>query len=203
MKYENNHIPELSFLLKKVREKYGRGINTSTDFEALSITIEQLIGEYISASTLKRMFGYVSQKPTPRISTLDILAHYIGDTSFASFSEKLKANSSSDEAFFTTRYIVSDELEIGSKLILGWEPNRLVILEYEGDTLFKVLESKNSKLLVNDEFKASLFMIGYPLLVNYIIRDGSSTPSYIAGKIKGLNYMELVSPSSESGKTDK
>lgn len=33
-------IPELNYLLKKVEQRYGRRISTSTDFEALSVVID-------------------------------------------------------------------------------------------------------------------------------------------------------------------
>ena len=82
----DNRIPELAYLLRKVEERYGRSVKTSTDFEALSVTIEREIGEFISASTLKRLWGYVSLQPSPRIATLDVLSRYIGAGSFAGFS---------------------------------------------------------------------------------------------------------------------
>ena len=71
-------IPELSFLLTEVEKKYGRKLSTATDFESLSVVIEMNTRAYISASTLKRLWGYVTMNPTPRISTLDILCKFIG-----------------------------------------------------------------------------------------------------------------------------
>ena len=68
MKTDNRQIPELMYLLRRVEEKYGRSINTSTDFEALSVTIEREIGEFVSSSTLKRLWGYVSLHPAPRVT---------------------------------------------------------------------------------------------------------------------------------------
>ena len=52
-----NIIPELNWLLELVKREYGRDISTSTDFEALSVTIEHKIGELLSSSTLKSLFG--------------------------------------------------------------------------------------------------------------------------------------------------
>ena len=71
-------MPEISYLLSEVESRYGRRIETSTDFESLSIVIEHTIGEMISASTLKRLWGYVSLNPTPRIATLNVLARFAG-----------------------------------------------------------------------------------------------------------------------------
>ena len=73
-----NQIPEIAFLLKEVERKYGREVHTSTDFESLSVVIEREINEYISSATLKRLWGYVSLKPAPRVATLDVLCRFIG-----------------------------------------------------------------------------------------------------------------------------
>ena len=87
-------IPELSFLLTEVEKKYGRKLSTATDFESLSVVIEMNTRAYISASTLKRLWGYVTMNPTPRISTLDILCKFIGHKDFKSFCTSLKDTSS-------------------------------------------------------------------------------------------------------------
>ena len=184
-------IPELTYLLKKVEEKYGRGVNTSTDFEALSVTIEREIGEFISASTLKRLWGYVTLQPSPRVATLDVLARYTGAASFAGFCKGLKSDPSFESGFFTTRFVVSDELAEGDTVTVGWAPNRLVKLLYLGNSSYRVVSSENAKLQAGDEFSASQFMLGYPLFVDRILRAGEYTPSYVAGKIDGLNYLEV------------
>lgn len=184
-------IPELACLLQKVEERYGRSVNTSTDYEALSVTIEHETGEFISSSTLKRLWGYVSLQPSPRVATLDVLARFVGHTSFSAFCEALKSDPSFESGFFTTRFVVSDELVEGDTVTIGWMPNRLVRLQYLGDSSFRVISGENSKLQTGDEFTASQFMLGYPLFVDRILRAGEYTPSYVAGKIEGLNYLEV------------
>jgi len=191
MKTNTQPIPELSHLLRKVEEKYGRGIHTSTGFEALSITIERETGEFISASTLKRLWGYVSLQPSPRVATLDVLARYAGALSFTDFCKGLMSDPSFESGFFTTRFVVSDELNEGDTVTVGWAPNRMVKLLYQGNSSYKVVSSENSKLRAGDEFSASQFMLGYPLFVDRILRAGEYTPSYVAGKVEGLNYLAV------------
>ena len=70
-------MPELAYLLEEVEKKYGRRIATTTDFEALSVVIEHQAGEMLYSSTLKRLRGYVSLSPTPRVATLDILSRFV------------------------------------------------------------------------------------------------------------------------------
>lgn len=187
----DNRIPELAYLLRKVEERYGRSVKTSTDFEALSVTIEREIGEFISASTLKRLWGYVSLQPSPRIATLDVLSRYIGAGSFAGFCKGLKDDPTIESGFFTTRFVVSDDLAEGDTVTIGWAPNRLVRLQYLGNSSYRVVRSENAKLRDGDEFNASQFMLGYPLFVDRILRAGEYTPSYVAGKTAGLNYLEV------------
>ena len=188
---DNNRMPELTYLLLKVEEKYGRSVKTSTDFEALSITIERETGDFISASTLKRLWGYVTLQPSPRVATLDVLARFTGSASFAAFCNELKIDPTFESGFFTTRFVVSDELKEGDSVTIGWAPNRLVTLQYLGSASYRVTSSENSKLRVGDEFSASQFMLGYPLFIDRILRGGEYTPSYVAGKTKGLNYLEI------------
>ena len=186
----SQQFPEIALLLEEVERKYGRKVSTSTDFESLSVVIEHEIGEYISSSTLKRLWGYVTLKPTPRISTLDVLSRYIGHQSFAVYRESLKKSGAVDSAFFSTPFISSSDLAVGEILALGWAPNRLVTLRYEGNDTFTVLKSANAKLEEGDCFRATQFLLGYPLYIDHIQRIDGTTPSYVAGKNGGLNRLE-------------
>lgn len=187
-----SNIPELSYLLSEVERTYGRRIATSTDFEALSVMIEHQTRELISASTLKRLWGYVSLNPTPRITTLDVLARYIGQHSFKKFCNMLRESNVSVSGFFTSRCIVTSDLEIGDKIAVGWAPNRLVTLGYKGDYEFEVIASENSQLLAGDILELNEITMGYPLVVPRILRDGKYTPAYIAGRNGGINHLKKI-----------
>lgn len=185
------HIPELAYLLTEVEKKYGRRIATTTDFESLSVVIEQTIGELISSSTLKRLWGYVSLNPTPRIATLDVLARFIGYKDFKGFCEGLKESQAFTSTFFSSKCQTVAELSEGAKVTLGWAPNRLVILKYLGSFEFEVIRSENSQLKPGDRFELSEIIIGYPLYISRILRDGKYTPSYVAGQINGINLLKV------------
>lgn len=185
-------IPELSYLLTEVEKHYGRRLATSSDFEALSVVIEHDSGEILSASTLKRLWGYVSLKPVPRQSTLDILSRYVGRRDFYSFCQEIKNDKCFTSRFFSTRSILTSDLKQGAKILIGWAPDRLIQLEFVGGGEFVVRKSENSKLLENDRFTAACFYLGYPLLIPRILRDGEYTPSYIAGSSEGLNRLEIL-----------
>ena len=184
-------IPELNYLLTQVEKRYGRRIATSTDFEALSVFIEHETGELLSASTLKRLWGYVTSRPTPRKDTLDILCRFIGYRDFRVFCDNLKTTDAFASQFFTGETVYSSDLAQGAQLTIGWNPNRLVTLKHLGGGTFEVLSSENSKLLPGDRFEVSHLMKGYPLFIPRILRDGRYTPAYIAGNDGGLKLLRV------------
>lgn len=184
-------MPELAYLLTEVEKKYGRRVATTTDFESLSVVIEHSIGELISSSTLKRLWGYVSLNPTPRIATLDVLSRFVGHRDFKSFCKYLKDSQVYSSNFFTSRCQTVAELAKGVIVHIGWAPNRLVKLHYLGDFQFEVISSENSQLREGDRFELSEIIVGYPLYISRILRDGAFTPSYVAGQIDGINLLKV------------
>ena len=185
------NMPELAYLLTEVENRYGRRIATTTDFESLSFVIEHQTGEQISSSTLKRLWGYVSLNPTPRIATLDILSKFVGHKNFKAFCESLKISKNFVSTFFTAKYQTVAELKVGVEVSIGWAPNRLVRLKYHGDFQFEVMSSENSQLLAGDRFELSEIIIGYPLYISRILRDGEYTPSYVAGRNSGITLLKV------------
>lgn len=178
--------------MEAVEKRFERRPATSTHFIALSYAIESATGEHLSASTLKRLWGYVSSTPAPRISTLDVLSAYVGQRSFRSFCDSLRAGKEDSSAFFQTSYLISEELTQGTLVELGWEPDRLVRVEYLGGQNFRVIESRNSKLQKGDVFEASSLMTGYPLCLSGVLRDGKLTSPFIGGKKGGLTIVRIV-----------
>lgn len=188
----SKEIPELKFLLAEVEKTYGRSVSTTTDFEALSVVIERDINEMISSSTLKRLWGYVSNNSSPSLTTLNILSRFIGQKDFRTFCESLKKMELFESSFFTSTFISASDLEPGAIVRIGWNPDRVVHLEYLGSFHFRVQRNYNSSLQAGDEFDISSFFLGYPLYIPRILRGGQYTPSYIAGSVNGLTTLELL-----------
>ena len=183
-------IPELSFLLKEVEKVYGRRVATTTDFESLSVVIEHEIGELLSASTLKRLWGYVGDRRVPRADTLDILSRYCGKKDFKEFCAWLVEESGVDSEFISSRFIRTSDLAVGDNVTLGWAPDRLVRVKYRGEDRFRVVSSVNSKLKEGDVFEADAFMLGFPLYIAAVYREGMIMPAYVAGRVHGLSVLE-------------
>ena len=190
----SQHIPEVAGLLVKIEERYGRPITTSADFESLSVVIEHEIGEYVSSATLKRLWGYVTLRPVPRVSTLNVLSRFVGYPSFKAFCEQLKKDPAEPSGFFTTSCVTAADLAPGGLVQVGWSPDRLVTLEYQGNSAWKVLESYNAKLQAGDVFYVAQLMLGYPLYIDHIQRGDKATASYVAGKNGGLTILKKIRP---------
>lgn len=88
-------------LRERVEQVVDRKMKTPKDYDYLSKSILEKQHENISATTLKRMWGYLSEPVKPRISTLDILAGYVGAESWEDFCRQ-------EQAFSQT---IDDELQ--------------------------------------------------------------------------------------------
>ncbi len=184
--------PYIKSLLTAVEQYHSRPIRTTVNFEALSITVEQQTSERISASTLKRLWGYVADKHEPRRYTLDVLSKYIGHRDFDSFCEWLASQNLSDSDFFSAKKILSTSLQQGVRIEIGWNPDRYIILECLGENRFRVESSENSQLDVGDEFSVAIFMLGYPLYIPMVVRGGVVLSSFVGGKRGGLTILSIL-----------
>ena len=71
----------IEVLKEKVCVKFGRSIQTVTDCKELSEEIYKSTKELVSYNTIRRLFGIIDFR-SPRISTLDILSKYVGESDF-------------------------------------------------------------------------------------------------------------------------
>ena len=187
----NMSTPEIEELKKYIQEKFGKQLKTTTDFEEFSLHIGKTDSS-VSASTLKRLFGYVGDSHKPRVQTLNLLAKYIGYNDFDTFVEWLKSSPYYNSSFFQAGQIVSSELQQGDRVEIGWAPNRLLRLVYNGNSIYRVIETQNSKLKVDDIFTTGCFIHGQPLYLAYIERNGERTPPFVAGRNGGLTIVRKL-----------
>ena len=66
------------YITELLREKSGNEIRLSRDCELLALDVESVTGEHIGVNTMKRLLGFIADERTPRTSTLDVVAHYLG-----------------------------------------------------------------------------------------------------------------------------
>ena len=188
----NVYKPEIAELLLQVEKAYAKPLNSSTDFEELSIQLKYKLGMSLSSSTLKRLWGYVNDAHSPRPQTLDVLARYLGHAAFKDFCMWLKHTTAYNSSFFSAKRILVEDLNPGMEVEIGWSPNRYLRLRYKGDGLFEVREAKESNLVRGDLFQAVSFLMGQPLFLPYVERGGKRLSPFIAGRNGGLTMLNRV-----------
>ncbi len=184
--------PEIEELKSLVEQKFEKILSTTTDFEEFSYYLEKEVGCRVSASTLKRLYGYVSDEHKPRMVTLDALAKYIGHKNYMAFCQWLKTSTKYNSSFFKANQLVSSDLAEGAQIAIGWSPNRVLQLRYLGNSTYEIEASENSKLKQGDRFVTGCFIKEQPLFLPYIERDGERTASFVAGRNGGLTMIRIV-----------
>ena len=184
--------PEIEELKSLVEQKFEKILSTTTDFEEFSYYLEKEVGTRVSASTLKRLYGYVSDEHKPRMVTLDALAKYIGHKNYMAFCQWLKTSTKYNSSFFKANQLVSSDLTEGAQIAIGWSPNRVLQLRYLGNSSYEIEASENSKLKQGDRFVTGCFIKEQPLFLPYIERDGERTASFVAGRNGGLTMIRIV-----------
>ncbi len=128
----------------------------------------------------------------PRVNTLDLLANFIGHSSFDSFVNDLKTSHRYNSSFFTARQLSSTEIAEGTIIEIGWSPNRILRLRYLGESTYEVIEAHNSKLREGDRFVTGCFFKNIPLYLPFISRGNERTPPFIAGRNGGLTCINII-----------
>ena len=135
------------------------------------------------------MLGFIGDERTPRVSTLDVIARYLGFDSWDILSVfDAKSNSSFESS---TEEIRVGDLPIGQHIQINYLPDREIVLEYLGGNNFRVEKSLNSKLTTGDKLTITHIVQDYPLLVSEVVRGDKSLGAFTAGKAKGIQFKIL------------
>lgn len=78
-----------SDIKQRIEDRFGQKIRYSKDCENLAIHISSTCQESISPTTLKRLFGFAQPIANPRAYTLDVLANYLGWSSWEALEKEL------------------------------------------------------------------------------------------------------------------
>lgn len=175
-----------------IKQKSGLSFSQSKDYFLLAEMIFFTTGEHISDNTLRRLMGVKNDGGVPRISTLDIVARFLGFDSWCSY-EKYGHKEMSDSRFVDNRVVVaSSQLSVGQQVEIQYHPYRTVIMEYVGDELYSVNSVSGGSLKENDLLKIYNFVEGMTLFVQDVIRKGNSLGQYIAGEVSGLLSVRVI-----------
>jgi len=175
-------------LCKLVEQKAGRKMLTPRDFDWLSDQIQLHTGEYVSSTTLKRMWGYIDEPVNPRRFTLDLLAQFAG---LSDYDAVKKQTPESQSNLTMAKFLSCKELAEGQKIRLRWHPDRVCVIELLHDCRFVIRESANSKLNAGDEFDCMQIIEGEKLYFSKVCHLGKMYPLYEIGNIDGVRF-ELI-----------
>lgn len=198
----DSNIPQIAALRKAVEGSISFPLSVHGDFMKLSLLISQRIGESISESTLERVWGYSTRHyDTVSVRTLNILARFIGISSWRDFSEGLKGSLSGDSEMFASSAIFSSELPVGARLKLGWMPDRICVIRHLGECRFVAEETFNATMQPGDTFYCFQFQKGRSVCMDHFVRacDAFSSDDhtheslrYVVGQHSGLTVLEVL-----------
>ena len=192
------------FLTEKLKEYVenvaGFRLCTPKDFKNLAQSVFNETGSMLSPTTLKRLWGYLQEKElqTPRMTTLDILSKYIGYMDFATFCKFQQIHGESESDFLVNNCLQTKSLLKGDRVKLMWQPDRCVAVQYIGLCMFKVIESRNSKLSADDIFICERIIENQPLILSNLIHENGDPINYICGKKGGVKF-QLMAKVTENG----
>lgn len=185
----NEEINLHQLLRAKVERTAGFTPKSPKDFTRLEREIFAATRELISASTLKRFWGYNGEKYAvkPFRGTLNILSNYIGLISWDVFCNITTDNGISSN-YINSEILSTRTLQAGDVIRLQWRPDRCVSIRYDGLDMFTVTESKNSKLQPGDTFICPIFVKGEVLYLTHLVSNGNPPTNYACGKDGGILF---------------
>ena len=179
-------------ILRRLKEKVGLDMTRSVDFDVLSQSINDLTSENLSVNTLKRLFGFKTDKVVPRHSTMDIIGQYLGYADYESLIKDLGEDA--DISIFTPIDALEvQELEKGTQLRIAYDPNRVFFLTYLGNYQFIVNDVEESKnIRKGDVLTITQLAVGHRFVVAHVIRNGNDLGAYESAKFKGVKSVEIL-----------
>lgn len=185
---------ENEFCIEKLKQmlksQFGRDMETPADFSDLSDDIrDKLKCSTMSATTLKRLFGYIKYDKDISLSSLSLLARYLGYSGWNAFCMNYK----SESGFISSQVIYSKNLSKGDSVVFEWNPNRYCLAEFLGNDRFLVKDAQYCKLGIGDTFTTTQFILNNPLIITDLIqvRMPENPPKkYVAGSKSGLTKLK-------------
>lgn len=173
-------------LREKIEEMTGRTMAKPRDFSWLSQQLAERTGQRVSASTLRRFWGYVDEGVRASAYTKDVLAQYLGYRDFAHFAEGQRAGEPTQSQVVLGETVTCDELYEGQLLRLTWLPDRVCIVRHVGHGTFTVVSSTNTRLAPGDTFDCHLFIQREPAYLDHWSHGGAQPATYVIGKRDGV-----------------
>lgn len=187
--------PQVDALRKEIEKETG-SISSHSTLNKLSALIEERCKEHISVTTLERIWGY-STRSCNNISVriLDIISRFARYSNWESFCNSLRCSQRCESQMFMSEgCITSNTLAVGTRIRIGWQPDRVCEAEYMGENRFIAIKTENSSIRPGDTFRCLQIEKGRELYMDHFTRNGESESDnrYAVGQINGLTMAEII-----------
>ena len=196
-------LPQIAALRNRVEQTVGFQMKTHNDFVMLVDIIEKQLKEHMSETTLERVWGSSTRGyNTISMRTLSVLARFVNANDWESFCQLLRDEAQTESEIFTANGILTANLTSGTRILIGWQPDRLITVKYLGDNRFVAESTENSSINPGDSFSCLQIQKGRELYMDMFQRAGETgTPDpdarYVVGQRNGLTTLEILSETSQ------
>ena len=173
-------------LIVEIEKRANRMMSTHRYFVWLSEQMLKATAEYVSPTTLKRVWGHQCDYCHPSRYTLNLLSRFLGYADYSNFMTDtptdIETSSLKTPCFMTTNLSLNDEL------CLSWSPDRSIIVRFTGsDDRFEVVAAQNSKLCAGDTFTCQAFIEGEVCCLNNVFHNSAGPFVCLIGKQGGIS----------------
>lgn len=185
------NTPEIVSLRDAVERRHGLPLRTPRHFLALSEDIMETLREYLSETTLQRVWQYKAGYKTVAVHTLNVLSRYAGCSSWELFCSKLKESGNTESELFSGDSIDVARLRPGTLVRISWLPDRVCVVRYLGDYRFEAIDTHNCKLAAGDRFTCTRIQKGREMFLDNLVRENNDM-QYVIGTRNGLTNVEII-----------
>ncbi|MDE6812115.1 MAG: hypothetical protein K2J15_07170 [Muribaculaceae bacterium] len=181
--------PDLLVRLRNDVEKHlARKLVAPADFVFLSDKLQKESHAYVSSTTLKRVWGYISDKGneySPSNYTLRALCQLIG---FKDLSQYMTEDIVLQSMDYNGEYIETSRLPTDTEITLFWYPNRKIRMRHIQSSIFEIMYNENSRLKTGDVVECGSLTQHAPAFFR-VSRSGHKPFSYVAGTDQGVCFI--------------
>lgn len=169
--------------IEQIKKITGLSFDKASDFDALADMISARTSNRLGVNTLKRLIGYILDDRSTNKSTLNILAKFLGFTSWDRYWATVNLDSAwgeDDDAVWI------QELPLGTTIEVSYL-NRRVVFEtvtFNERSALKVLKSMNASLKEEDIAMISKIKRGERLEASKVIRGDYSGAYHTNGEVR-------------------
>jgi len=180
----------LSKLIKqKIEERLGQTVRYPKDCDRLADHITEVCRASLSASTLRRLMGFVKGMNEPRLYTLDVIAEYLGHKGWRELLASLEPGASEPEPVIDK--LEPEQVKNGQVICLTYEPAKVIEIRKASGSL-QVVSSNEKRLLLNDEVRFRQLELHYPLTFTHHFRQGASLGKLQLATVSGITSIKRV-----------